>query len=328
MRVINLLALLLLVMISTVSCEKDLNKEPVVNAGDDKNVQLPASTVTLTGTASDDDGTVVSYLWSQVSGPNVAVIQSPGSLTTVVSGLISGTYVFQLWAVDDDGATGVDTVTIIVSASATLTMTLQPGTDGQDALVIYKEGDNGPGSAATLNFGNLGELNYSRWTYNSQGFGEGSMRSYIKFTGLSSIPATATILSAKISLYGVATSAFTPQGNSHYPGSGYGTDPNENKGWIKRVTGTWDESTVTWNGRPPTTDANQVTIPGTTTQWNFNAVDIDITQLVKDMRSAGSNEGFALQLQNEQIYRNVIFSSSEATDATKRPKIVVDYKLQ
>jgi hypothetical protein len=330
MRLTKLTTLSLLVLISTLSCNKDLelNKPPHVDAGDPKSVQLPTSNVSVTGTASDEDGTVLAYLWSQISGPSVAVIQSPGSLTTNISGLISGTYVFQLWAVDNDGGTGVDNVTVTVSASPTITMTLQPGSDGQDALVLYKEGDNGPASAATTNFGQLVELNYSRWTYSAQGFGEGSMRSYVKFSGLASIPATATILSAKISFYGVASSAFAPPGNSHYPGSPYGTSPNENKGWIKRVTGTWDESTVTWNSRPPTTDASQVEIPGTTSQWNFNAVDIDVTQLVKDMRTAGSNEGFCLQLQNEQIYRMVLFSTSEATDATKRPKIVVDYKLQ
>ena len=330
MRITTLVTGSLLIMISTLSCEKDLelNKPPKVDAGEPKNVQLPTSNVSVTGTANDEDGNVLAYLWSQISGPNVALIHSPGSLATNISGLISGTYVFQLWAVDNDGGTGVDTVTVTVAASPTLTMTIQPGSDGQDALVLYKEGDNGPGSAATMNFGALGELNYSRWTYGAQGFGEGSMRSYIKFSALSSIPGTATILSAKISLYGVANSGFSPQGNSHYPGSPYGTDPNENKGWIKRVTGTWDESTVTWNSRPPTTDANQVTIPGTTSQWNFNVVDIDVTQLVKDLRTAGSNEGFCLQLQTEQIYRNVIFSSSEASDAAKRPKLVVEYKLQ
>ena len=49
-----------------------VNLPPVVNAGQEQTVTLNSSgdSIRLIGSATDPDGTVVSYLWSQVSGPN------------------------------------------------------------------------------------------------------------------------------------------------------------------------------------------------------------------------------------------------------------------
>jgi hypothetical protein len=266
---------------------------------------------------------IVGYLWSKVTGPNIPAIHTPALATTRLTGLIAGAYRFQLMVIDEDGATGVDTVSVTVLPRQITTLTLQPDpNNGQDALVLTKDGDN---ATLNMNFGQLEELNYSKWTYNSQGFGEGPMRSYIKFTELSGIPANAQIISAKLSLYGVASSAFTPQGNSHYPGSPYGSNA-DNAGWVKRVTANWDETTITWNNKPETTDANRVAIPGTIEQWNFNVPNLDVTEMVKTMVATKTYYGFCLALQNETIYRNVIFSSSEVADAAHRPKLEVVYQ--
>jgi Domain of unknown function (DUF4082)/K319L-like, PKD domain/Domain of unknown function (DUF4832) len=63
-------------------------------AGPDQTITLPVSSVTLnaTGTA----GTITSYSWTQVSGPNTASIATPTTITTNVTGLIQGTYTFQM----------------------------------------------------------------------------------------------------------------------------------------------------------------------------------------------------------------------------------------
>lgn len=312
-----------LILAAIVSCKKTiLNKVPVADAGPAQTTQLPDNSVTLTGTGTDADGTIVGYLWSMVTGPNIPHIHEEGSPTTLISGLITGTYIFQLMVVDEDGATGLDTVSVVVTPATAVTLSLQPGADGQDALVITKDGD---AAALNMNFGQHTELNYSKWTYGAQGFGEGPMQSYIRFTGLTAIPQTAHIISAKLSFYGVATSAFTPQGNSHYAGSPYGSD-SANAGWVKSVTGTWDETTITWANKPGTSEFNKVAIRGTTAQWNFNVTDIDVTAIVQTMISTDANYGFWIGLQNETIYRNVIFSSSEATDSARRPKLVVVYE--
>lgn len=88
------------------------NIVPTVSAGSSQNIQLP-TTLTLSGTATDSDGSVVSTVWTKVSGPNAAIL-SPSSLSTVVDNLSNGTYVFRLSATDNEGGIGTSDVTIIV----------------------------------------------------------------------------------------------------------------------------------------------------------------------------------------------------------------------
>ena len=324
MKISYLLSVSLL-LTTVFSCTKDkMNKVPIANAGPSQNIQLPVDNLTLTGSGSDVDGTIVGYLWSELAGPNIAAIHAPASATTKVSGLIVGTYKFQLMVIDNDGATGVDTMSVVVSAVESKTLTLQPGpNDGQDAIVTYREGD---ANSPIANYANWDFLVYSRWTYSAEGFGQGGSRTFIKFTGLSAIPQNAVITSAKLYLYGIPANSTTfHPGNSHYPGSGYGSNP-DNTGWVRRVTANWDESTITWNNKPATSNDNQVAIPGTTAQWNYNLPELDVTELVKTMVSTNTNYGFNLMLQAEEIYRSVFMSSSESTDAARRPKLVVVYK--
>ncbi|XVJ66287.1 MAG: SGNH/GDSL hydrolase family protein [Lacibacter sp.] len=91
------------------------NQPPTVNAGNNQTITLPASSVTLNGTASDADGTVAALQWTKISGPTSFSITSPNSLQTSVTGLVQGTYDFELAATDDDGDTGRDTIRINVN---------------------------------------------------------------------------------------------------------------------------------------------------------------------------------------------------------------------
>jgi hypothetical protein len=87
---------------------------PIANAGNNQSIYLPASTFTLNGSGSM--GTITSYLWAQLSGPNAANIATPTAVTTSVSGFIAGTYVFQL---SINGGVSVSQLDIIVSTSGT-----------------------------------------------------------------------------------------------------------------------------------------------------------------------------------------------------------------
>jgi gliding motility-associated-like protein len=90
-------------------------KPPVVNAGTDITITLPVSNTTLTGTATDPDGTVASTQWTFVSGPLTITPASPSALSTAISGLTTaGTYTFALKATDDTGLETTDQVSVIV----------------------------------------------------------------------------------------------------------------------------------------------------------------------------------------------------------------------
>ena len=45
------------------------NIAPTANAGIDQSIKLPTSTVTLSGSGTDPDGTISAYRWTKISGP-------------------------------------------------------------------------------------------------------------------------------------------------------------------------------------------------------------------------------------------------------------------
>lgn len=94
---------------------------PTVNAGSNQVLSASTKSTTLTGSATTTNGSIKSYLWSQVSG-NTVTITSPTSATTTVTGLNMGnTYVFKLTATDDSSQTASSTVSVTVNDSAITT---------------------------------------------------------------------------------------------------------------------------------------------------------------------------------------------------------------
>lgn len=90
------------------------NINPMVDAGNGQTITLPTSSISLSGTASDVDGSVSTYAWTKTSG-GAATITDAASASTTVTGLVAGTYVFRLTVTDNDGATNYDEVTIVVN---------------------------------------------------------------------------------------------------------------------------------------------------------------------------------------------------------------------
>ena len=92
------------------------NTAPVANAGTAQTITLPISTVTLTGTGTGTNGaTISSYSWAKTSGPSAGVISVPLLNTTLITGLVQGTYVFTLTVTDNHGLTSSSNVTITVN---------------------------------------------------------------------------------------------------------------------------------------------------------------------------------------------------------------------
>ena len=140
------------------------NQSPIANAGTDKSVILPATTVTLTGTGSDPDGTIVSYTWTRVSGPNTPVLGGATTTTLSVSSLISGSYVFRLTVKDNGGLTASDDVTVTVGLSTPPVNQVPVANAGPDKTITL------PTSTITLNGSGTdpdGTITGYAWTYRS-----------------------------------------------------------------------------------------------------------------------------------------------------------------
>lgn len=90
------------------------NRPPEVDAGLNRVVTLPETSVTLDGTAVDLEGSVASTEWVLQDGPNTPTLSGSTTLSLSASGLVPGTYVFRLKATDDEGLTGQDDVIVFV----------------------------------------------------------------------------------------------------------------------------------------------------------------------------------------------------------------------
>lgn len=106
------------------------NVAPTANAGSDQSV-VAGNTVTLTGSGSDSDGTIVSYAWTQASGPTVTLSGSGASRTFTPA--VPGSYVFSLLVTDDDGSTGSDSVMVTATAAP-----VEPEPDDPEATLWVK----------------------------------------------------------------------------------------------------------------------------------------------------------------------------------------------
>ena len=96
---------------------------PIAHAGEDQNAQI-GETIILDGSKSyDPNGSIVSYQWKQLSGPNIT-LENPNSASasfTVPQVDISTTISFKLTIFDNDGETGSDQVNIMIPITSGFT---------------------------------------------------------------------------------------------------------------------------------------------------------------------------------------------------------------
>lgn len=102
---------------STVTILAPANNPPIVDAGTDQT--FTGTATTLSGTASDSDGTIANIQWTKIAGPTNTglTIVSPNSLTTQVTGLSQGVYIFRLTVTDNGGQTAYDNVALDVTTN-------------------------------------------------------------------------------------------------------------------------------------------------------------------------------------------------------------------
>ena len=137
-----------------------------------------------------------------------------------------------------------------------------------------------------------------------------TLRAFIKFD-LDSIPQDAVITNAEFGVY-----YFEPWGGS---GSAY-VD-------IYEVTGNWQEDQITWNGMPSVGN-EYVTKYYINSEIHVNSfINMNITDSCQSwLDQSKINYGIMLRYQNEVSKEFALkFYSSEYSDDSKRPKLVIQY---
>lgn len=99
------------VKVTVGSSSTSTNKLPIVSAGSDKSTSNTG--ITLVGSASDPDGSIVSYIWTKLTGASVP-LENTTTPKLWVSQLKAGTYTFRLTVKDNKGATKYDDVKLTV----------------------------------------------------------------------------------------------------------------------------------------------------------------------------------------------------------------------
>ena len=188
------------------------------------------------------------------------------------------------------------------------TLILQPdAANGIDAY-LHSGGTNG---SASTNYGTHKLYGGAGVTNSGQPV---EARSLLSFD-LSTLPSNAIISSAKLSLYGVNVPWSTSLISHHPHGS--------NQSVLELITQPWNESTVTWNNQPSVTSAGAINLPATTTNYE-DFLNINVTDAIIGLQQ-GTNYGLRMRIANTTPYHRVYFGSSDQTDPTKRPKLVIEY---
>jgi hypothetical protein len=180
-------------------------------------------------------------------------------------------------------------------------LVLQPNaTDGKDAVVSLHP------DYVNTNLGSISSIHAYAWTNSGT---LNVQRAFIEFDW-SILPNNAQIDSAFLYFY------FAPYGViSDHSG--------DNELWIRSVTGSWVEDSVTWNNQPGVDTTKQVYVQKSIS--STQDYKISVTGLVKHIMNSGNNYGFRISLADESIYRRVMIASSDHTDSTKHPKLVLHY---
>lgn len=147
--------------------------------------------------------------------------------------------------------------------------------------------------------------NYSSWTSLRVGHnGYGKSRSFIKFE-MPFLPTGSIINEAKLDLYQTLTTSADTEVDIH------------------QVTSWWEDYMTTWNEQPTYNSTPMATI----TYPSEGRKSVTVTDLVKKWYSGEeANYGFMLKAKDENQTKRE-FASFEGTDATKTPKLIINYKI-
>ncbi|MGZ5434985.1 MAG: CBM96 family carbohydrate-binding protein [Pyrinomonadaceae bacterium] len=260
-----------------------VNAAPVVNAGPNRSVTLPAM-ASLYGSVSDDGlpnppGTMT-LTWTKTSGPGTVSFGTPNAAVTTASFSSEGDYVLRLTA-NDGALTSYSEATVTARAAATINLNATADAHVRD------------GSSAGTNFGTATTIETQSSTTTGQ-----NRDAYFKFD----LTNVGDVSNAKLRIF-AATSAAGSITTSVHP-----------------VTNTtWSETTVNWNNRP--TLGSPVIASTTVNGITFAWYELDVTNYVMGEKEAGRNL-VTLALHNPSTSTIYIKTNSKEA-ASNKPQLVI-----
>jgi dienelactone hydrolase len=108
------------------------NSLPVVSAGPDRVITLPTNAIDIQAHASDKDGRITSYEWTQTYGLTRASTSGANSEKLRAYNLKKGSYIFRLRVKDNDGGTKDDYFKITVKKGSGRDDSNDDGSSGND----------------------------------------------------------------------------------------------------------------------------------------------------------------------------------------------------
>lgn len=230
------------------------NQFPVVSAGADKEIFLPTNSVVITGSATDQDGTIASLVWSKESGPGTFSLANETTSTLTALNLVEGTYVFRLTATDNESGVSFDEVTVTVYNASTNQAPVANGGGNKivqlptNTITLAGSGSDSDGSIASYLWEKISGPSVTLQTNNQPscklvGLVEGVY--VFKFTVTDNIGATASdlvtvnVIPASVNKSPLASagqnqSIVLPTDNTNLAGSGFDPDGTiQSYSWTK-----------------------------------------------------------------------------------------------
>jgi hypothetical protein len=291
------------------------NNPPVISAV--ASSQINSNSATISWTTDEVADSQVRYGTSSGNYTNSTTLD-PTMVTSHSQALLglqpSTTYYYQVLSTDNGGNQSISAENSFVTANLTI---IQPyPTLGKDTYFGTTQPTWNRGAEATLSAGD------------NAASGLGTVRGAIRFD-LSGIPASATIKTANVSLYQMGQSDTNTQTlNAHYltrdwaQGTGMGSATGDGATWLTYDgANNWTAAGGDFNGAA----SGSATAPNSTASW----VDWDLTALTQAwVNTLVNNYGVIIKRSVENPVNDdskSCYSSDYTTDASLRPKIVIEW---
>ncbi len=296
-----------------------VNQAPVVFAGTDRSVTL-GTAVTLNGSVTDDglpSQTLLGHTWSKISGPGNVTFSNDQALNPTASFSAAGTYVLQLTA-SDSQLLAWDQVAIVVSTSQVpdpedppsdnpIAISFQDGLFPSVAYAGTQDTKLNSGSK-TKNYGAAQSIDID---------GSPDVAGLFKWN-ISAIPTGSIIVSAAIELNVTNTSKDTYNAYA-----------------LQRA---WDEMSATWQQYSAgqnwaTAGGAGASDRGTAALGTFAAASMGISRITLNAAGIAAVQAwvnnpannYGIILQDYTKSGGVDVSTSEASTAAQRPKLIINY---